>query len=38
MSYADDIPLCMLENKDVFEKWLENPVQSKLPPLLLESK
>ncbi|KAG1768862.1 hypothetical protein EDD22DRAFT_213758, partial [Suillus occidentalis] len=35
MSYADDNPLRTLENKDVFEKWLENPVQSKLPPSLL---
>jgi hypothetical protein len=34
MLYADD-PLRTLENKDAFEKWLQTPVQSKLPPSIL---
>ncbi|KAG1768848.1 hypothetical protein EDD22DRAFT_967249 [Suillus occidentalis] len=34
-SYGDDPSLRTLENKDAFEKWLETPVRSKLPPSLL---
>jgi hypothetical protein len=34
MSYADN-PLRTLDNKDAFEKWLQTPVQSKLPPSIL---
>ncbi|KIK41007.1 hypothetical protein CY34DRAFT_806615 [Suillus luteus UH-Slu-Lm8-n1] len=34
-SYGEDPSLRTLENKDAFEKWLETPVLSKLPPSLL---
>ncbi|KIK40988.1 hypothetical protein CY34DRAFT_806585 [Suillus luteus UH-Slu-Lm8-n1] len=34
-SYGDDPSFRTLENKDAFEKWLETPVRSKLPPSLL---
>jgi hypothetical protein len=34
-SYGDDPSSRALENKDAFEKWLETPVRSKLPPSLL---